>query len=95
MTRRPSEPHTVTPAADPVAFLAWCLGIVADYASRCRPCRSCGALVSTRYAFGSDCTACAIKANATSPDVIAWRDQQRQAARDRIAEMKRRKAAGA
>jgi hypothetical protein len=89
---------TIIDALDPVEaasaralMTAWCITEAARYSLACLECPSCGALVSTRYAFRA-CTACAMRENAENPAVMEWRADQRNAARERIAEMKRRKA---
>lgn len=87
-----SRPHEVREPADPVQYLAWCLGIVAEAAATSRPCR-CGALIPSRYSF-ADCTRCAMLYNGTSPEVVAWRAERRALARERIAALKAKLAEG-
>jgi len=56
-------------------------------------CARCGTTISDRYPF-PDCTRCAIEANKQNPEVLAWREQQRASARDRIAAMKAKQDEG-
>lgn len=56
------------------------------------PCSSCAAPISDRYPF-PDCTRCAMVANANNTDVVAWRQNKRAEARERIANMKAKQEA--
>jgi hypothetical protein len=56
-----------------------------------RACPDCGTTIPERYTFRR-CNVCALKALSASPEVRAWREEQRRKAYERIATMKANQA---
>lgn len=89
-----SVPSTTKPHASHAIGITTCdrADPTASTASPTHPCSSCAAPISDRYPF-PDCTRCAMVANANNPDVVAWRQNKRAEARERIANMKAKQEA--